>query len=345
MKQNYTFFIILLFVFTTIRSQTSDVIIGLQDPRGMALHGNDLYFSESDGDKISKIDITSTNPTPVEVVSSIFRPYGITIKDNYLYYGLNFDDKIYRIDLTAADPSSTIQEIADVSGPVALAIKDNYMYVSEDYDEEYIYRIDLNAANPVATEFVQVDTPTGMAFYGDDLYIAEYTRISKVDLTASTPVVTEVISGISPLGLLIDGSDLYYWSGSKISKIDLTIAGTPIPEEVVTGVGYAYAMAIEGNNLYIVEGGASKISKFSMTTLSVSDNHSVVKTELYPNPAKEAIRISGIEDENYIIYNLMGAQVARGSVSDHQEINVRDLVQGVYFLKLENGNTIKFVKE
>ncbi len=91
-------------------------------------------------------------------------------------------------------------------------------------------------------------------------------------------------------------------------------------------------------------GSITPFSTDNCSLLSVEENE-FNKISIHPNPAKDAIQINGLHEEDYTIYNLMGAQVARGSVSDHQDINIQNLVQGVYLLKLENGNTIKFVKE
>ncbi|WP_430409776.1 T9SS type A sorting domain-containing protein [Kordia sp.] len=67
---------------------------------------------------------------------------------------------------------------------------------------------------------------------------------------------------------------------------------------------------------------------------------------LFPNPTNDFIEISGIEtEEDYIIYNTLGMIVKQGIVADRKKINVTDLKSAVYFLKIGNTDTKRFVKQ
>ena len=48
--------------------------------------------------------------------------------------------------------------------------------------------------------------------------------------------------------------------------------------------------------------------------------------------------------EIYKIYDVLGAEVLKGEISENKKIDIKNLRQGVYFLKFEKGNTFKFVK-
>ena len=66
---------------------------------------------------------------------------------------------------------------------------------------------------------------------------------------------------------------------------------------------------------------------------------------VYPNPAKESIRILGIEANTSVeIYNSIGELVKVVSANADQEINVRDLASGLYMVRCGNA-TLRFVKE
>ncbi|MBD81499.1 MAG: hypothetical protein CL840_21450 [Crocinitomicaceae bacterium] len=68
--------------------------------------------------------------------------------------------------------------------------------------------------------------------------------------------------------------------------------------------------------------------------------------KFFPNPTKEFIQVSGLTAiENYKIYNILGTEMDNGMVSDNEKIEVKNLPNGVYFLKFENGNTLRFIKE
>ncbi|MFD1613910.1 leucine-rich repeat domain-containing protein [Gelatiniphilus marinus] len=67
---------------------------------------------------------------------------------------------------------------------------------------------------------------------------------------------------------------------------------------------------------------------------------------VYPNPAKSNIFIPGLKQpESYVVYNALGKQVAKGSINNENSIEINKLARGLYFLKLANGYTVKFIKE
>lgn len=82
------------------------------------------------------------------------------------------------------------------------------------------------------------------------------------------------------------------------------------------------------------------------TSLSTNDIEIKKTITIFPNPSTEFIQFSGLsKKENYTIYNTLGIEMNRGIISDNEQIEVKNYSNGLYFLKLENGNTIKFVKE
>lgn len=79
--------------------------------------------------------------------------------------------------------------------------------------------------------------------------------------------------------------------------------------------------------------------------LGTEDLNFVKNVSIYPNPSSEFIQISGLNKiENYKIYDVLGAEVLKGEISENKKIDIKNLRQGVYFLKFEKGNTFKFVK-
>lgn len=80
-------------------------------------------------------------------------------------------------------------------------------------------------------------------------------------------------------------------------------------------------------------------------TLSVQNNQTK-SFKIFPNPSSDFIHISGLnKTEEYKIIDIRGAEIKAGRISDTESINIQDLTIGLYFLKFENGNTIKFIKE
>ncbi|WP_299335887.1 choice-of-anchor J domain-containing protein [uncultured Psychroserpens sp.] len=67
--------------------------------------------------------------------------------------------------------------------------------------------------------------------------------------------------------------------------------------------------------------------------------------ELFPNPTSDYISISNLNTkENYAIYDVTGKTLASGQLLPESQISVIHLEKGIYFLKLNNRNTLKFIK-
>jgi hypothetical protein len=81
-------------------------------------------------------------------------------------------------------------------------------------------------------------------------------------------------------------------------------------------------------------------------TLSIENFNLVDKISIFPNPTSDYISISNLENlESYLIVNQLGQEMKRGIISNQEKIDIRNFTNGLYFLKLENGNTIKFIKK
>jgi len=65
------------------------------------------------------------------------------------------------------------------------------------------------------------------------------------------------------------------------------------------------------------------------------------KIEVFPNPSKSSITITGTEFSSYII-NIMGQQIY--SFKGDQKIDISSWNNGVYFLK-SGDSVVKFIKD
>jgi len=93
-------------------------------------------------------------------------------------------------------------------------------------------------------------------------------------------------------------------------------------------------------------GGGFSYERSTDQTLSTNEFELDNFVKLYPNPSNDYIQILGFTgNEKYAIYNVLGAKIKNGNISNNEQIDIRDFTNGLYFLKFENGNTIKFLKE
>ena len=84
------------------------------------------------------------------------------------------------------------------------------------------------------------------------------------------------------------------------------------------------------------------------TDQSLSNNEFELGTtlKLFPNPSSEFIKVSGLsENQKFTIYNILGAEIKNGLISNNEQIDISNFTNGIYFLKFEDGITLKFLKE
>ncbi len=92
-----------------------------------------------------------------------------------------------------------------------------------------------------------------------------------------------------------------------------------------------------------------KESTLDLTTATLgmtTDLETNTHLKLYPNPSKEYIHVSGLrKKEKYNIWNFNGAGVKHGNTTNQERIDIQNLIEGIYFIKVGDGNTFKFIKQ
>ena len=351
MKQICFLTVLSFFLFSKLNSQTTDVVTGLNTPFELEFVGNDLYVCQDEGNKVSKINITSSSI--IDIFSLSGNPNKLLANNNYLYIGAT--NKIYRVDLNS---SNLILEdvviIADgkyLSNFTDFAIKDNYMYISF-FSEGKISKIDINT---ISSNYTIEDVITGLnypakiAFEGNDLYFTQYYshKVSKIDITDNSQSIIDVATGIDECwNLLLNNDILYVGNSTDVYAVDLS---TDIPNKkvILNDLNGVRGFSINNNDLYICLAQDNKIVKFNTSTLGVSDfEYENENSYLYPNPSNSFIQISGLNKKTeYSIINILGHKISNGTVNYNERINTQNLNNGLYFLKLKNGGVLKFIKK
>jgi hypothetical protein len=82
------------------------------------------------------------------------------------------------------------------------------------------------------------------------------------------------------------------------------------------------------------------------STLSSNDNYVFRKDiNIYPNPSHDFISISNLKTiEAFSIINALGQEITTGKIKSDETIDIKNLKNGLYFLRLNNGNTLQFIK-
>ena len=86
------------------------------------------------------------------------------------------------------------------------------------------------------------------------------------------------------------------------------------------------------------------IVNFSATEIGIN-GYQLSKVNVYPNPTNSAFRISGVESANIEIYDLTGKLLYETkNINYNTEIDIANLQNGVYFVKINDNNNIKTLK-
>ena len=362
MKQ--LFFFLILFNFSILNAQIEDVISLSAFPGDLAINDNDLYFTNywSGNNKISKIDLTENEPTISDILTiSSISGFCIQVYGNDLYYSSPTEGTIYKIDITDTSMTPTVV-VTGLNGPYYIALNGNDLYISQGFSSGSpepgykISKIDITESSPTVVDVITqgLSGPAGMVFHGNDLYIANAfgaRYISKIDITNSESNLITIASGLSrPTDMLVKDDILYICGSSagKIYKIDLT---ETVPE-VITLVDFntiINGIDIKGDFLYATLDNPKKIIRFDVNQPLLSTNEFHVennKKRVFPNPSNAFIQIYDLNEvENYKVYNILGIEVLNGIISNTKKINIQNLTNGLYFLKLESENLIKFIKK
>lgn len=128
----------------------------------------------------------------------------------------------------------------------------------------------------------------------------------------------------------------YYKFNQGIGGADNT-GITTLNDELNTNNGTLNDFTLNGNTSNWLNNSVLSVNDITNITSSV---------KLFPNPSSDFIQISNLKsNKSYSIYNTIGAEIKSGIISNNEQIDVRDFINGLYFLKFDNGSTIKFIKE
>lgn len=289
----------------TLPTVATEIISGLNGPFGMAIKGNDLYFTQFFGNKVSKIDVTQSNPVIEDVVTGISLPTALEFKGNELYIAIGGAHKISKIDITASNPTLIDVVNMGLQFPIDLTSDENNLYLLDD-DSHIIYKIDINAPLPVIPQpIITLENAFALTLIDSSLYYGELTerKVYKIDVTQTNPQPQEVLNNSSATGFTNINNELYIADTGKIIKT--TIETLSLPNLV------------------------------SETEISIYPNPSSDYITISKNNS----------DKNYTIYNVLGEKVISNELLKQSKISISHLENGIYFLKLDSYKTLKFIKQ
>jgi len=92
-------------------------------------------------------------------------------------------------------------------------------------------------------------------------------------------------------------------------------------------------------------GGGFSYERSTDQSLSTNEYDLNNEFKIYPNPSHDFIQITGLTSaQNFKVHNVLGAEILHGNIEKEGEINIQNLVKGIYVIHFENGTVLKFVK-
>jgi hypothetical protein len=143
----------------------------------------------------------------------------------------------------------------------------------------------------------------------------------------------------------LDGSNFTLIPGAPTAFAEVLTLESPPEVFTFPAIEVAFIRLEVLSNHGAAQSGFAEIA-FAEGTLSVTDFELNSGFKIYPNPAKDTINIKGLsEATNYIIYNVLGVTVKSGIIYNNKSIVINELSEGLYYLRLDSGNTKKFIKK
>ena len=156
--------------------------------------------------------------------------------------------------------------------------------------------------------------------------------------------------GTSPLGTEWAIGDLSEFESLTFRSFRTTVGK---PKNVV---GKKLVLYIKDENVYLSveftswsegkKGGFAYKRSTNSTATTLEDKIENEKINIYPNPSTNFIQITGLKSvKNYEIFDIIGSKIAQGTIEKYKRIDVNEFKKGIYFIRLENDKSIRFLKK
>lgn len=306
---------------------------GFWNPNGIGINSSDeIYICDHTRNRIYKYD---QNGNELQVFQGSFvTPAGIKKIPNtedmlvVEYGGGNYESRIKR--LSATGTISTLYQGAPLNGSAGITFIDEVAYIAN-FNDRKIFK--FQGGNLTEVTQLPSEGPPTRNFLGflssiDGYLIATHIgghKVYKIDVTSGE---TTVFAGSS-----MGNTD------GDVSSATLDSPNGIIGDESNSRIYVSQGSLTSGNkNLRIIDGVTLSTETMELPNVSVL---------VFPNPSKDSLNITlnGLQEKEVLltVYDLTGKEIFKKTfenVSDRFEesVTTKDWSQGVYFLKVGNGN-------
>lgn len=164
-------------------------------------------------------------------------------------------------------------------------------------------------------------------------------------LTFSSPINIQSLFALNAYFVNPPADWTFTPTGGNNSSVVINVPSTSNSDGITVPLNWTDITQITVTSSSGTEGFAfdNIISDFTLGIEELDLINSQIK--LFPNPSTAFINISGLTKvEKYVIYNVIGEKVIDGILYNNEKIDIQNITNGLYFLKLENGNILSFIK-
>ncbi len=156
-----------------------------------------------------------------------------------------------------------------------------------------------------------------------------------------------------------DGDTLFYVLGEDLGANDTLLINMNSIAENMQNFPNAFTSLDEFRDEGPITATVFRTSKFSVTNknkqvtayfLRIANSNSVAEkaiknVQLYPNPVSSNLTITNLKNMNVEIYNVVGQRISHHEdISGDLSINMGEFPDGIYFVKMQNGKTVRTEK-
>ena len=255
----------------------------------------------------------------------------------------------YCTGLTSIDIPNSVTSIGkeafyDCTNLMSISIPETVMSIGE-------------GAFSYCTGLTSIDIPNSVTSIGKEAFY-NCTSLTSIDIPNSVTLIaqtafygcSDVTSINIPESVTSIGDGAFGYSKELLTvTVAWTSAIPPIVLSVFSGanVGVENIKLIIPNDTFAIYEAAAIWKELNIIeTLSTNKNDINTSFSVYPNPASSFLAVTGLKQETaYEVINVLGAKVLEGTLSMTTKIEIETLTKGIYFLKLDSGTLLKFLKK
>lgn len=332
-------------------AQLEKVIDGLNSPIGISFYQDQLFFAEFTSNNISSTYFLDPIPSANIIVKNLNSPIDVTTSGSRLYFSEFGRKSVSMVDLSAIAPNLPAVIVAkDLDTPSGIDVYGSYLYIAE-FDGNKISRTDIRSSKPNNHDYlVGLNTPNSLVVNGDYLYFSERGAgtISRVLVSGKDAGEIEIIlEGLDePVGVAVRNDVLYYTEKGNyyVSKVDID-PRLRRPQVVTEVFDKGARLEIFKDDLYISERYSGDILRYSLLELGIDEHSSLSELRVYPNPTSRFIQVDDFGmNADIEILDINGLSVYKDEIKKGEKIDIEYLNEGIYFLRLNEVETIRIQK-